>query len=115
MEAGLGWITDLENHFIGMEKIKGFKSNGLKRNLVAIKLTERGIPRKGYEILHGDEKVGEICSGTQSLVLNCGIGLGYVKNGFHKIGTKISIAIRNKKISAEIIKPPFVGETSLFA
>ena len=115
LEAGLGWITDLSSDFIGIDKIKAVKKNGNKRNLIALKLTERGIPRKGYELFNGDEKIGEICSGTQSLALGCGIGLGYVKNGFHKIGTNLSVAIRNKMVSAEIIKPPFVKETSLFA
>ena len=115
LEAGLGWITDLKNNFIGIEKIIESKANGMKKNFVGLKLSERGIPRKEYDIYYDDEKIGEICSGTQSLALNCGIGLGYVKNGFHKIGTKVYIAIRNKKLSAEIIKPPFLGDTSLFA
>tara|TARA_S200000501_G_C20865358_1_gene761666 strand:+ start:1708 stop:2754 length:1047 start_codon:yes stop_codon:yes gene_type:complete len=115
LEAGLSWITDFKNQFIGIENLKRCKSNGLDRNLVALKLEERGIPRKGYLIYNEDNIIGEICSGTQSLALNCGIGLGYVKNGFHNIGTKISVSIRDKKLNAVIIKPPFIGLTSLFA
>lgn len=115
LEAGLGWITDLNSDFIGSEQIKLTKKNGQSKNLVAIKLTERGIPRKGYEIFKDNQMIGEVCSGTQSLALNCGIGLGYVKNGCHKIGSSISISIRNKMVSAKIIKPPFVEGTSLFA
>ena len=35
------------------------------------------------------------------------IGMGYVKSEHSKLGNKIFIKIRNKSISAEIIKLPF--------
>ncbi len=113
LEAGLSWITNLNTDFIGRDNIFKFKQDGVDRNLVAIKLNERGIPRQGYKITKNGKLIGEICSGTQSLGLNCGIGSGYVENGFHKIGTEISVLIRNKEVNATIIKPPFIKKTSL--
>ena len=68
-----------------MEKIKGFKSNGLKRNLVALKLTERGIPRKGYKIFHEDEKIGE---GKGSIALQIHDG-GGIKVSWKNIKIKV--------------------------
>ena len=113
LEAGLDWITNLDKNFIGKEKLMELKNYGLSKLLVAIKLNQKGIPRKGYKVFHGNKNIGLITSGTQSIGLKCGIGLGYVLYGYHKIGTKIAVEIRDKKVEAEIIKPPFLKNTSL--
>lgn len=57
--------------------------------------------------------MGVVTSGTQSPKLKIGIGLAYVERPFHRAGQGISINIRNKFVSAQIIKPPFIKETSL--
>ena len=36
-----------------------------------------------------------------------GVGLGYVKPEFSKVGTEIAVLIRNKEVKAEVVKPPF--------
>ena len=46
-------------------------------------------------------------SGTMSPVLKQGIGMGYVKPEFAKIGTEIMIKVRNKSLKAQVVKPPF--------
>ena len=76
-------------------------------------MNERGIPRKGYEVFVDSIKIGVVTSGSQSPILKSGIGLAYLDIEFIKVGQKIDIEIRNKYISAEIIKPPFVYETSI--
>lgn len=109
LEAGLGWITKLDKgDFIGREALLKIKSEGLKRRLVAFTLDAPGFPRHGYAIHKGEEKVGHVTSGTVSPILEKGIGLGYVKKEFSKIGTTIEIEIRKKRVAATIIKPPFV-------
>ncbi len=113
LEAGLGWITSFDKEFIGKDNILSSRKTGLGKRLSAIKLTDRGIPRNGYEVLNGDEIIGHVTSGTHSTGLNAGIGLGYLKNGFHKTGTEVKIKIRNKLVSAEVVKPPFINKTSL--
>ena len=45
--------------------------------------------------------------------LSKGIGMAYINKGFAIVGNTIDIMIRNKPISATIIKPPFVKETSI--
>lgn len=109
IEAGLGWITKLDKgEFIGRNIIKQVKEQGAKRQLAAFILLEPGFPRKGYKIFKDGNHIGEVTSGTVSPVLEKGIGLGYVKKEFSKIGTGIELEVRNKMIPAEIIKPPFV-------
>jgi len=109
LEAGLGWITILDKgDFIGKEVLTKIKEEGLTRRLVAFVLTESGFPRHGYELYKDGDHIGEVTSGTVSPILEKGIGLGYVRKEFSKSGTAIDVKIRNKHVSAEIIKPPFV-------
>lgn len=109
IEATLGWITKLDkDDFIGKKAIAMIKEQGINRKLIAFILNESGFPRKDYEIFKNEEKIGTVTSGTVSPILEQGIGLGYVKKEYSKIETDIDIKVRNKFISAKIIKPPFV-------
>lgn len=109
IEAGLGWITKLDKgDFSGRDAVAAVKENGPSRKLVGFELTEKGIPRHGYEIKKNGDVIGEVTSGTFSPILSKGIGLGYVVSEFSKIGTEISISIRGKESTANILKMPFV-------
>ncbi len=110
IEAGLGWITKFTegNNFINRTSLEQQKSNGIKKRLVAFELMERGIPRQHYPILDLDGNIiGEVTSGTMSPMLNKGIGMGYVDVQHATKGSEIRIGIRNKHISATVVKPPF--------
>ena len=108
LEAGLGWITKLKKgKFIGSDALKAQKEEGIKRRLVAFQMEKKAIPRHGYEILKNENVIGEVTSGTFSPVLQTGIGLGYVTAENHEVGTNLTIDIRGRKQSAQIIKPPF--------
>ena len=116
IEAGLNWIIAFDKgDFIGSDALAKVKENKLTRCLVCFILEERGIPRKGYDIYVDGEIVGSVTSGTQSPSLERGIGLGYVKIGFHKSGQDIFVLIRNKPIRGKIIKPPFINNTSIMS
>jgi aminomethyltransferase len=109
IEATLGWITKLDkDDFIGKQALLKIKEEGIARKLVAFVLNEAGFPRKDYEIFKNADQIGHVTSGTVSPILEKGIGLGYVRKEYSKIDTDIEIKIRNKFISAKIIKPPFV-------
>lgn len=108
IEAGLGWITKFTKDFINSENLKNQKEIGVSKKLIAFEISDKGIPRHGYEI--ADEKgeiIGEVTSGTMSPSLKKGIGMGYVTKEFSKIGTEINILIRNKAIPAVVVKLPF--------
>ena len=114
IEAGLGWITALDKgSFIGCEVLSSIKSEKPQRQLITFVLNDRGIPRHGYEIQIDGDSVGKVTSGTQSMSLRQGIGLAYVKTSFAKTGQEIDIIIRDKPVSATIVKPPFVKESSI--
>lgn len=108
IEAGLGWITKFTKNFVNSENLAEQKENGVERKLVGYEMMERGIPRHDYEILDADgNPIGKVTSGTQSPSLQKGIGMGYVKTAFSKIGTNIYIKIRDNKILARVVKMPF--------
>ncbi len=109
LQAGLGWITKFTKDFINAENLKAQKEAGVTRRLVGLEMVDKGIPRKDYEIEDGAGNViGKVTSGTMSPSLNMGVGLGYVNFGFHKADTEVQIVIRNKKLRAKVVRPPFL-------
>lgn len=110
IEAGLGWITKFVEgkNFINRAELERQKKEGVSRKLCGFELQEKGIPRHGYDIVDTNgEKIGVVTSGTMSPVLRKGIGLGYITPELATVGTDIYIQIRNKNISAKVVKPPF--------
>ena len=108
LEAGLGWVTKFNKDFVNAANLKAQKETGVSRKLVGFEMIEQGIPRAHYEIANAEgETIGEVTSGTQSPMLNKGIGLGYVKAEYSAPGSEIYIKIRNKAVKAGVVKLPF--------
>lgn len=111
LEARLGWITKFDKgDFIGKEALQQKKEEGLQRQLVGFVVEgERNIPRQGYEIQNeAGDAIGEVTSGTMSITLGKGIGMGYVDKDYKDEGTEIYIAIRKKQAKATVTRPPFI-------
>ena len=108
LEAGLGWITKFTKQFTNSAALQQQKQNGVSRKLVGLEMVERGIPRHGYLIVDAEgNTIGKVTSGTQSPSLQKAIGMGYVKTEFAKEGAEVFISIRDNKIKAKVVKPPF--------
>ena len=108
IEAGLGWITKFTKDFVNAEALKKQKEEGVTKKLIAFEISEKGIPRQGYEIVTKDGTViGEVTSGTMSPSLKKGIGMGYVVKAYSKRDTEIFIQVRKKAIPATIVRLPF--------
>jgi len=110
LEAGLGWITKFTegNHFVHRAQLERQKQEGVSRKLVAFEITDKGIPRHGYEITDATgRQIGQVTSGTISPLLKKGIGMGYVSPAYAAVGTEIHILVRNKPLKAVVVKPPF--------
>jgi len=108
IEAGLGWITKFTKDFTNSAALKKQKEEGVSKKLVAFEVIEKAVPRHDYEIVNeAGENIGVVTSGTMSPSLKKGIGMGYVKTAYAKLGTEIFIQIRNKAIPAVVVKLPF--------
>jgi aminomethyltransferase len=112
VEAGLSFIIDLDKDFIGKDVIETQKKEKPKRRLVCLELSDRAIPRHGYAIFDGEEQIGHVTSGSFSPSLQKPIALGYVARKKAKSGSEVSIEIRNKKVPAVVVKPPFYKDAS---
>ena len=113
IEAGLNWLTKFVDgkEFIDRKLMEEQKAGGLTRKLVGFKMIDRGIPRHGYQIASPEgDIIGQVTSGTMSPCLKQGIGMGYVKKEFAKVGTQIAIVIREKLMKAEVVKLPFIQQ-----
>lgn len=109
IEAGLGWITKFNKHFINSGTLRQQKDTGVERKLVGFIVREKGIPRAGYPIFNADgDIIGKVTSGTMSPSMGIGIGLGYVKSAYATPGTHIAISVRNKSLSAVVEKLPLL-------
>ncbi len=112
LEAGLEWIVKFDkDDFIGKTALLQQKEQGLKRHLVGIELTDRGIPRHGYKILSDGREVGEVTSGTLSISLQKPIGMGYIEHGLEKPGTMLHVEIRKNAVPGVIVTLPFYSNT----
>ena len=110
IEAGLGWITKFTEgrNFTARPILEKQKKEGVSRKLCGFQMIDKGIPRHGYDIVNeNDEKIGIVTSGTMSPTSKIGVGLGYLKPECAALGTQIFIKVRDKKLKAEVVKPPF--------
>lgn len=111
LEAGLGWITKLDKgDFVGKGPLERAKTEKPARKLVGFVMEERGIPRHGFPIVNMEgREIGVVTSGTQSPILQKGIGMGYVPNdeAYTTPGQQIGIAQRGAVRTAVVTRPPF--------
>ncbi|WP_042458335.1 glycine cleavage system aminomethyltransferase GcvT [Neobacillus dielmonensis] len=109
LEAGIGFAVKLkkEAEFIGKQALIQQKEQGLSRKMVGIEMIDRGIPRHGYPVYIGEQKVGEVTTGTQSPTLKRNIGLALISSEYGDLGTELEIEIRGKRLKAEVVPTPF--------
>ena len=109
LEAGLGYFVKLDNDdFIGKEALVKQKENGLERKIVGFELTDPGIPRHGYDVYAGEEKIGFVTTGYKSPTLKKSIGLAMVPIDYADLGSEISIEVRNKMKQAKVVSKKFL-------
>jgi aminomethyltransferase len=104
LEAGLAWTVDLTSSrdFIGKAALLALKP---ARKLVGLVLQDRGVLR-GHQVVHTAHGAGEITSGSYSPTLEKSIALARVPQAV-QIGDQVQVAIRDKMLSAQVVKYPF--------
>ena len=114
VEAKLNFAVrlDKKGDFVGKAPIQVQKEEGPDRVRVGFKIRDKGIPRQGQEIVLEDQPIGKVSSGTFSPTLGVSIGMGYVPPNISKVGTVFGIRIRERTVSAEVVKLPFYQRRS---
>jgi aminomethyltransferase len=106
-DVKLKWACDLNGDFIGKEGIVALLSKGLERKLVTLSLTEKGVPREGYEVLSSDgEVIGEVVSGLYAPTVDKYCANAFVQVAYAKAGTELQVSLRGRIKKAVVEKRP---------
>jgi aminomethyltransferase len=108
-EAGLDRFCKMEKpEFIGRAALEKGKAEGVKRTLVGLEMTERGIARDSYKVLDvAGREIGYVTSGSPSPFLKKNIALAYVPPEFAPVGTAVKVEIRGQGVGAQVVPTPF--------
>jgi aminomethyltransferase len=108
-EAGLDRFCKMEKQdFVGKNALEKAKAAGLKRTLVGLEMTERGIARDGYKVQdHSGREIGYVTSGSPAPFLKKNIALAYVPPEFSEVGTMVKVEIRGQGAAAVVVPTPF--------
>ncbi len=108
LEARLKWACKLEHDFIGRDALLKQQEKRLTKKLIGFELTEPGVPREGYPVANTDgDIIGEVVTGMYAPTIDKYAGHAFVPPEYTKVGTEISIIVRNKPKSAQVVKRPF--------
>lgn len=107
LESNLSWTVAMDpadRKFIGREALEKQTLLGVKHRLVGLVLEGAGIIRDHQKVFinHGE---GEVTSGGYSPTLEKSIALARVPT---TVCDTCTVEIRNKKVPAMVVKPPFV-------
>jgi aminomethyltransferase len=108
-EAGLDRFCKMEKlEFIGREALEKAKAGELKRTLVGLEMSERGIARDDYKVLDPKgAEIGYVTSGSPAPFLKKNIALAYVPPEFSAVGTAVKVEIRGQGVAAAVVPTPF--------
>lgn len=113
LAAPVGWTIGWnKSSFVGREAVVAAKENGTDRKLVALMLTDRGVPREGMVVVEvsgeGSREVGVVTSGTFSPSLRVGIALAMVDSRCVANDAQLAVDVRGRKLVTQRITLPFV-------
>ena len=108
-EAGLDRFCKMEKpDFLGRAALEKAKREGVKRTLVGLEMTERGIARDGYKVLDpAGKEIGYVTSGSPAPFLKKNIALAYLPTEFAAAGTPVKVEIRGQGVAAVVVPTPF--------
>ncbi|MHB1980245.1 MAG: glycine cleavage system aminomethyltransferase GcvT [Sulfobacillus sp.] len=107
LEAALGVFVKWDKAFIGKEALASAKEHGLSRRLVGLRLSQRAVPRHGYEVVANGQIVGQVTSGMIAPTVGQPVALALVPPELSQVGTQLAVRIREQDIAAEVVKRPF--------
>ncbi|MDC7232150.1 MAG: glycine cleavage system aminomethyltransferase GcvT [Spirochaetales bacterium] len=106
-EALLKWACDLNGNFMGKEAVEALLEKGLDKKLITLSLTEKGVPREGYEVLSEEgEVIGTVVSGLYAPTVDKYCANAFVPPAYAKSGTPLQVSLRGRVKKAVVEKRP---------
>lgn len=107
-QAGLGRVVAMSKpeNFVG----KAALEQPIDANapvLVGLASEGKRAGRAGYQVMRGDEVVGEITSGALSPTLGFPIAMALVHPSAAEVGTELELDVRGSRIAARVVALPF--------
>lgn len=110
LEATLSFAIDFEKEFYGKSALVKIKNDGIKRKIVGLEITGRGIARSDYEVYDNDKLIGFITTGYMVPGINKTYALAMLDEGYWDIGKEVSIKIRNNFVTAIVRNKKFLNK-----
>ncbi len=107
IEAGLDFAVARDKPFIGCEVCARQRQDGPPRRLVGLRGEGRRLARTGYPVLHDDQQIGVITSGTMSPSCGAVIAMAYVETAHAAVDTPVAVDIRGAPEPFRIVSLPF--------
>ena len=107
LDAGLAWTIDLvaQRDFVGKAALL---AKAQQKQFLGLVLLDKGVLRAHQQVVTA-QGAGEITSGTYSPTLQQSIALARLPLGV-AIGDTVTVEIRDKQLSARVVKPCFVRQ-----
>jgi aminomethyltransferase len=107
-QAGLSFAVNLgDRKFIGSDALERLAADKSQPVRFGLQSEGKRVPRQGCPVLHDDEIVGEVTSGTYSPTLDCPIAMAYVRSAAAAVGTRLAVEIRGTQHAAVVVPLPF--------
>ena len=106
LESGLAWTVDLASprDFVGKAALAALRP---ARKQVGLVLEGAGGVLRAHQKVHTSHGDGETTSGTFSPTLGRSIALARVPEGV-AAGDVVEVEVRDRRLAARVVKPPFV-------
>jgi aminomethyltransferase len=106
--AGLGFACHLVGYdFPGRDALLRMQKEPVKLVCIGLEMSGKRAARQGSAIMAGQQKVGEVTSGSYSPTLGKAIAMGYVAPAFAKPGAELHVDVRGSQEPARVVELPF--------
>ena len=109
LESGLSWTVDFKDaarDFIGKKALAELRERSALRTFLGLVLLDKGVLRAHQKVVCA-QGAGETTSGSFSPTLNQSIAFARLPAGVQP-GDDVEVEVRDKRLKAKVVKPPFV-------
>lgn len=113
LEAGLAHFVKFGRSFAGSDALAAEQATGLRKQLIGIRTQDgKSIARQGYPLFRGEAQVGVVTSGSFAPTFGRPLAMAYLTDPKPGAGATVEVAIRERRVAADLISLPFYRRAS---